>query len=110
MRPSFKAFSEELQKYASPDDKKKSPGMDMAKILGAGTLGFGVGTGVGALGGWLADKAVQGATGKGIPKKYIMVGAPLLGTGAGIAYAIHKAREQEALRRVLEDSADSRRG
>lgn len=110
MRPSFAAFADEMKKIASPEERSSSPAIDMAKIVGSGVLGFGAGTAAGLGAGYLADKAYKGLTGKNIPRGPLSMAAPLLGTGAGVAYAIHKAREQEALRHVLEDQAEPRRG
>lgn len=110
MRPSFAAFADEMKKIAAPEERSSSPGIDMAKIVGAGALGFGAGTAAGLGAGYVAEKAYKGLTGKKIPRGPLVLAAPLLGTGAGITYAIHKAREQEALRRVLEDSTDPRGG
>lgn len=106
MLPSINAFSQELVKIAEED--KKSPGWEMLKILGAGTLGFGAGTLGGLAAGEVADRLSRHVTGKKFPKKPLLLMAPLLGTGAGIAYSIHKAKEQEAIRRALEDSTVQR--
>lgn len=96
-------FAEELLKIA---DAKKT--FELAKILGGGALAYGAGTAAGLGAGHLANKAYNSLTSKSIPKNYLLLAAPLLGTGAGIAYAMHKNREQKAVRDVLEDSNDAR--
>jgi hypothetical protein len=105
----YSAFVAEMQKSASDkaEDKKPSTALELAKLVGAGTLGFGAGTAGGLLTGHLLNKAVERATGKPIPSNWAYKAAPLLGTAAGIAYAVHKAKEQEAVRRALQDSTDS---
>ena len=103
MRPSFAAFADELQKMA---EEKKSPAMDIAKVIGGGLLGFGAGTAAGIGLGHLGNKAYKHLTGKSIPTSGLLLAAPLLGTGAGITYAVHKSREQEKIRRALQDQAD----
>lgn len=108
MRPSLSSLVDEFKKIAS-EEEGKSPGLEMAKILGSGALGFGAGTAAGLGAGWLANKATKAVTGSELPKNTVLLAAPLLGTGAAVAYSIHKAREQEALRRVLEDQANPRR-
>jgi ABC-type nitrate/sulfonate/bicarbonate transport system permease component len=105
MGPSFEAFVDEFVKIA---EENKRPGRDVVRSVGAGLLGFGVGTAAGLGTGYLADKAWQKATGKKIPSSAIAVAAPLLGTASGIAYAMYKAKEQEAIRRALENSSDKR--
>lgn len=107
MRPSFQSFAVEFMKIA--EEKKKSPALDMAKIIGTGVLGFGAGTAAGLGAGWLIDKTLQGMKGRTLFKNQLMIAAPVLGTATGIAYSIQKAREQEALRRVLEDSTNASR-
>lgn len=99
----YPGFAEELLKIA---DAKKT--LELAKILGASALSYGAGTAAGMGAGHLANKAYNSLTGKSIPKNYLLLAAPLLGTGAGIAYAMHKTREQKALRDVLEDPEDAR--
>lgn len=100
MRP---GFAEELLKIA-----KENRGLELAKLVGGGALGFGLGTAAGMAGGHFADKAYKGLTGKSIQNNHLLLVTPVLGAGAGIAYAMQKAREQEALRRVLEDPTDAR--
>lgn len=105
----FTAFSDEMQKI-SEEEKKKSKGLELAKIIGAGTLGFGAGTAIGLGGAHLANMATKRMSGSGIPKSLLYGAAPLLGGAAGIAYAVHKAKEQEAIRNALEDPAVQRAG
>lgn len=99
------AFFDEMQKIG--EDKERSPSLSLAKIIGAGTLGFGAGTAGGLLAGHGADLIAQKFTGKKLPKSLIYGASPLLGGTAGIAYAVYKAKEQEAIRRALEDSTKS---
>lgn len=101
----YPGIVEEVLKIA---DARK--GLEMAKLLGGGAVAFGLGTAAGMGAGHLTNKAYNRLTGQNLPKNSLHLVAPLLGTGAGIAYAIHKAKEQEALRRVLEDSTDPRGG
>lgn len=101
----YPGFAEELLKIA---DAKKY--LELGKIIGGGALAYGAGTAAGMGAGYLANKAYNSLTGKSIPKNYLLLAAPLLGTGAGIAYAMHKAQEQKAVRDVLEDSDDARGG
>lgn len=100
----YAAFFDELQKIAE-EEKAPSKPLSLAKILGVGALGMGVGTAGGLLAGHLGNMAYQGATGKPIPKALVYGVSPLLGGTAGIAYAIHKAKEQEAIRSALENQA-----
>lgn len=100
----YPAFAEELLKIA--EDRKNSRGLELAKILGTGALGFGAGTAAGLGIGHLVNKAYKG----GIPRNTLLLAAPVLGAGAGIAYAMQKKKEQEAIRRVLEDPTDARGG
>jgi len=99
------SFADELTKLA--EDKKKSPGRDIAKIIGSGLLGFGAGTAGGLAAGYLADAASKKITGRRIPHGAIHAAAPVLGLASGIAYSVHKAKEQEAIRRALKDPADA---
>ncbi len=99
------SFFTELAKLA--EDKKKSPGRDIAKIIGSGLLGFGAGTAGGLGAGYAADWAAQKLTGRRIPHAAIHGAAPVLGLASGIAYSVHKAKEQEAIRRALENPADA---
>ncbi len=99
----MRGFAEEVMKIA-----KERKGLELAKVVGSGALGFGAGTAAGMGAGWLADKAYgKMSEGKTIPRRSLLLAAPLLGVGAGIAYALSKAKEQEALRRVVQDSTDS---
>lgn len=107
MRPDFHSFACELVKIA--EDKEKNRAVELAKILGVGALGFGAGTAVGMGTGYAADAISKKLTGKAIPKGPIMHLTPLLGAGAGIAYSVYKAREQEALQNALKGSAASSR-
>ena len=100
----YRGFAEELLKIA--EDRKTNRGLELAKIVGTGALGLGVGTAAGMGAGYLANKAYKG----GIPRNTLLLAAPVLGAGAGIAYAMHKKKEQEAIRRVLEDPTDARGG
>ena len=101
----FSSFVAEMQKIA--EDEKKSPYGDLARIVGSGALGFGVGTAAGIGAGHLADLISESATGRRIPKSIVYGAAPLLSGATGIAYAVHKAKEQEAIRRALENSTKS---
>lgn len=105
MSPSFNAFADELVKIAK-EDKKRSPGWSIAKTVGKGALGFGLGTGVGYAGGELANLAARKLTGKNIPRKYLAMAAPVLGLGAATAYTAYKNREQKDIQRALKDHTD----
>lgn len=107
MSPSMSAFADEFCKIAEESKKQKSPYFETAKVLGAGALGMGTGIAVGLGGAHLADHLSQRGFGKPIPKGAILIGAPLLGTASGIAYSVYKAREQEAVQRALENSANN---
>jgi len=100
------SFFDEMNKLAA--DEKKSPALSIAKILGAGTLGFGAGTAAGLGTGALLDLIAKKTTGQKIPKGMLYAAGPLLGAAGGIAYSVHKAREQEAIQRALEDSTNHR--
>jgi hypothetical protein len=103
-----KAKSEEpVTESKTAEEYRKRPGLEMSKAIGAGTLGFGAGTAGGLLAGHGADLLAQKFTGKKLPKSVIYGASPLLGGTAGIAYAVYKAKEQEAIRRALEDSTKS---
>lgn len=97
----FSAFVDELQKIAAEDEKKESPYLRMGKVLGAGALGMGAGTAAGLLAGYGADKVFGKVTGSKIPRGLLYGVAPMLGAGAGIAYSVHKAKEQEEIQRAL---------
>ena len=99
------SFFHELRKLA--EDKQHTPGRDLVKIIGSGLLGFGAGTAGGLGAGYLADAISQGVTGRRIPHHLINAAAPVLGLASGIAYSVHKAKEQEAIRRALENPADA---
>lgn len=101
----YDSFFSEMAKIA--EDEKKSPALNLAKIVGSGALGFGAGTAAGLLVGHGADKVLERATGKKIPSSIVYGAAPLLGMASGIAYSVHKAKEQEAIRRALSNSADA---
>ena len=102
------SFFDELMKCAA--DEKKSPAWDIAKIIGGGALGLGLGTAGGLVAGHLADRLSEGVAGSKIPKALLYAAGPLLGTAGGIAYSIHKAKEQEAIQRALKDSAGAGTG
>lgn len=104
----LQAFAAEMQKLAEGEGQPRA--RDLALILGAGTLGFGTGTLAGMGGGYLADKAYEKVTGRRIPSSALHIAAPLVGAGAGIAYAMYKAKEQEAIRRALESETGPRTG
>ena len=106
----YTAFFDELQKIAEEEKKPHSKAWQVAKTIGAGTLGFGMGTAGGLLAGHLGNKAYEGATGKGIPKSVLYGALPVLGGAAGIAYAVHKAQEQENIRRALTNQTESGKG
>lgn len=99
----YSGIASELMKIAA-----QRKGLELAKLLGGSALSFGVGTAAGMGIGHLADKAYKGLTGNVIPRNALLLSAPLLGAGAGIAYAMHKKKEQEAIRGVLEDPTDAR--
>ena len=97
---------EDKSKTASTEEapkKKESPYLSVGKLLGAGALGFGAGTGAGVLAGYGADKVYEKVTGKRIPKEFVFGVAPLLAGAAGTAYSVYKAKEQEAIQRALEN-------
>lgn len=100
----FSAFADELRKIASEEgQKKESPYLSVGKLLGAGALGFGAGTGAGMLAGYGVNKLHEKVTGKSIPKEIVYGVAPLLAGAAGTAYSVYKAKEQEAIQRALEN-------
>ena len=104
----YEAFFDEMQKLA--EEEKKSPAKDILKIIGKSALGVGAGTATGLLLGHGADLLFSKATGRKIPKSVLTKIAPVVGGLGGLAYSIHKAKEQEAMRRAFQDSADSRIG
>lgn len=99
MLPSF--FSE-MKKLA--DDKKKSPAKDIAKIVGSSALGMGAGTAGGFLTGYGLNALAKKVSGQDIPRAALHGAIPILGGVLGMAYGVHKAREQEAIQRALRDS------
>lgn len=104
---------EDKSKTASTEEapkKKESPYLSVGKLLGAGALGFGAGTGAGVLAGYGADKVYEKVTGKRIPKEFVFGVAPLLAGAAGTAYSVYKAKEQEAIQRALENRKESGAG
>lgn len=106
MNRMYASFFSEMRKIA--EEKQKSRALELAKIIGSGALGFGVGTGAGLGVGYLGDRLSSSITGKKIPRSVLYGALPLLGAASGIAYSVHKAKEQEAIRHALQDSADSR--
>lgn len=105
MPTDFKSFAVEFLKIA--EEAPKNRAVEMAKILGVGALGFGAGTAAGMGAGYAADTIAKRLAGKPIPRGPVMKLAPFLGAGAGIAYSIYKAREQEALQHALKGSTAS---
>jgi hypothetical protein len=102
----YTAFFDELEKIAEEEKKKPSTSWRLAKIIGSGAAGFGVGTAAGLGLGHAADLVSRKATGHKLPKSLIYGASPLLGAAGGIAYSMHKAREQEAIRRALSDQTE----
>lgn len=101
----YPGLAEEVLKIAA-----ERKGLELAKLLGGSAISYGLGTAAGMGLGHLGAKAYKSLTGNPVPKNTLLLAAPVLGAGAGIAYAIHKTKEQEALRRVLEDPTDARGG
>lgn len=111
----YAAFFDEMSKLADgasgkDDLERKSRAWGLAKTVGAGALGIGAGTGGGLLAGYGADKLLKATTGRRIPPSVAYGVIPLLGAAGGITYAIHKAKEQEAIRRALQDTTDHKPG
>jgi len=86
------------------EGKEHSPGKEIAKILASGLLGTGVGTAIG----FGAPELYEHLTGKQIPSSTLRSALPVLGALGGVAYSMHKAREQEGIRRALQDPSDDR--
>src|SRR5262245_48081446 len=93
------AFADEFVKLSTG-----SPFLEAVKHIGAGALGFGAGTAAGLGLAELASRTYGGP----VPRRLLLTAAPVLATGAGIAYSLHKSREAEALRRVVENHAEPR--
>lgn len=80
------------------------------KLIGSGLAGAGVGTlaGFGAM--ELADRALGGggaaSARMGIPASALNKIVPVASAGAGLAYALWKAREMEKLRHAVQSSPD----
>jgi uncharacterized membrane protein YebE (DUF533 family) len=72
----------------------------VAKTVGSGLAGMGLGylAGGGAM--RLADKI----HGKPIPSSSVIGALPILGAASGLAYNLYKAQEAEEIRRALESS------
>jgi hypothetical protein len=98
------SFYDEFRKLAA--DEKKSPVKDIAKIIGMGLLGTATGAAVGFGGAELADRTHKFVTGQSMPRSYALAALPALGALGGVAYSMHRAKEQEGIRRVLQDSAE----
>lgn len=117
----YAAFFDEMSKLsdgtadvvdptAQAPEKKKSQAWELSKVVGAGALGIGAGTAGGLLAGYGADKLLKATTGRRIPPSVAYGVIPAVGAAGGIAYAIHKAKEQEAIRRALQDTTDHKPG
>jgi hypothetical protein len=103
----YTAFFQELEKIALYEQRSPSRRTwDATKTIGTAALGFGTGTAAGLGVGHLADLISQKTTGRRVPHSLIYGIAPALGAAGGIAYAIHKATEQEALERALKNQAE----
>lgn len=83
--------------------EKKNKAKEVAKIVGTGILGAGVGHLAGGLAVHAANKLHQKLYGTPIARSPSMGAVmPVLGAGAGLAYSLYKAKELEELRRALE--------
>ncbi len=93
-----------IVKLASESAKKpeESSARRIAKTVGTGLLGTGLGYGAGALSSIALDKIYEKATGHRIPPSTLMAAVPVLGAGAGLAYSLYKAHEMEEMRRAIE--------
>lgn len=91
-----------LKTAEEPERKQKTP-WQVAKTVGSGALGFGIGS-LGGMGlAHLADKIHQKAPGAGpIPVGSIQKALPFLGGAAGLAYNLYKAKELEELRDAVQ--------
>ena len=69
--------------------------------VAAGTVGLGVGTLLGASGGFLADAISEKLTGHPIPYTKAKIIAPALIAGMGLAHSIWKAKEREEMDRAF---------
>lgn len=87
--------------FKTAEEKKPSKAGRIAKTVGSGLAGMGLGYLSGAGATHLADKAFGP-----IPSSALMGAVPVLGAGAGLAYSLYKAHEQEEMRRALEGTDD----
>lgn len=92
--------TELLLKTAEPEHKAKR----IAKTVGSGLAGMGLGYLTGAGAAHVADKAFTKFQGRPIPSSAAMSALPALGAAGGLAYSLYKAQEMEEIRRALEDS------
>ena len=92
--------------------KEKTDWKQVAKIMGTGALGMGVGT-LASFGGLeLADRVLGGggaaSSRTGIPVPVMNKLVPIVGAGAGLTYSLWKAREMERMRRAVQPSSDDK--
>jgi hypothetical protein len=94
--------ADRLYKFAAEEAKPEGKAKRIAKTVGSGLAGIGLGTFAGGLAFEGGRRGYEKLTGKSIPKGPLMTVLPALGAGAGLAYSIYKAQEQEEIRRALE--------
>ena len=87
-------------KRASVEEKKPGVIGPASKIIGKGLAGLTLGT----VAGYGTGKAVEHLSGRKIPMKYVTAVPAIAGAGLGIAHSLWKARELEALKRVVQDA------
>lgn len=85
------------------DDGRKY--LQALKHLGAGVVGYGVGTAAGRGVGHLLSKADAGGLVPGARAARVV--GPLAGAGLGVAYSLWKAHENEAIQRALQNPSGS---
>lgn len=97
---------------AASVEPEKADWAQRAKAVGSGLLGMTVG-GLAGFGGMEAADRLLGGGGAGSPNTGIPSSAlnkivPLATAGAGLTYALWKAREMEKLRRAVKPSPDDK--
>jgi hypothetical protein len=97
--------AENLMKYAEDHQQHGSVLKQNLKTLGKGLVGLGVGSAAGLGMGVMADMLHEKVTGKPISNKTIGAIAPILGAAAGITYNIFKSKQDEEMKRAIENQA-----
>lgn len=96
--PNYHAFVDELLKIAEEEPAVTQERPHPLATAARGIGGFALGAGAGYAGTHLADKAVKALGGSGLPPSVVRYGAPVLGAGAGLGFALLQHRMLEAMK------------